>query len=129
MKKLLIIVFLLLSIAVKSQIVWYQAVKLSVTNVSTGQVVKRDIPPTSVYYDTSNSRIVVFSSEKQIFDFVGKESFKEEEGYGIVYGYTTDTNYVTNYLVLKTSGINYSTTLTITYNDVQIKYWMILTEK
>ena len=82
-----------------------------------------------VYYDTSNSRIVVFSSEKQIFDFVGKESFKEEEGYGIVYGYTTDTNYVTNYLVLKTSGIDYSTTLTITYNDVQIKYWMILTEK
>lgn len=122
MKRFIALFILLFAITLvaKAEITYYRASEFTVNINNTWS----DWMPSTVLISVDNTinRIVIYSSEKQIIDFVGFDSTTTSE-YILLESQATDTNYKKIYIKIQIYDSN-RIYFSIIYNNLQYIYQM-----
>lgn len=126
MKRFIALFILLFTITLttKAEITYYRASEFTVNINKTWS----DWMPSNVLISVDNTinRIVIYSSEKQIIDFVGFDSTTTSE-YILLESQATDTNYKKIYIKIQIYDSN-RIFLSVIYKDIQYIYQMSMTQ-
>lgn len=120
MKKLITLVFLLIGFSIYSQnYVDFKATDVMVTidNETTTQEVDLNI---RVY--ANENRIVVYTEPVQIIDYEIDRKYTDDDGYGWVEGFATDTKYKKIYLIIGLHVEKQHLVVVISYNNLMYGY-------
>ena len=120
MKKLITLAFLIISFSAYSQsYVDFKAKNLIITidDRTSSQEVNLTI---RVY--TDSNRVVIYTEPVQIIDYEIDRKYTDEDGYGWVEGFATDTNYKNIYLALGLHAETEHLIVIISYNDLTYGY-------
>lgn len=120
MKKLITLVFLLISFSIYSQnYVDFKATELMVTvnNETTTQEVDLNI---RVY--AGKNRIVVYTDPLQIIDYKVDRKYTDDDGYGWIEGFATDTKYKKIHLMTGLHVERQHLVVVISYNNLMYGY-------
>lgn len=120
MKKLITLVFLLIGFSIYSQnYVNFKATDVIVTinNETTTQEVDLNI---RVYAD--ENRIVVYTKPLQIIDYEIDREYADDDGYGWIEGFATDTKYKKIHLMMGLHVERQHLIVVISYNDLMYGY-------
>ena len=120
MKKLITLLFLLISFSIYSQnYVDFKATDVMVTinNETTTQEVDLNI---RVYAD--KNRIVVYTEPPQIIDYEVDRKYTDDDGYGWIEGFATDTKYKKIYLMTGLHVERQHLIVIISYNNLTYGY-------
>lgn len=120
----LFILLFAITLTVKAEVTYYRASSFTINVNNTWS----DWLPSTVLVSVDNTinRIVIYSSDKQIIDFVGFDSETTSE-YIMLTSQATDSNYKKIYIKIQIYDVN-TIFLSVIYKDIQYIYQMSMTK-